>query len=208
MIKLVTFDCYGTLVDWVYGVGSFLKHVLGRDVWEPFLKLDLEEVKSGGFKPYSKILKSSLRRLMELNNMNYEEAYGEALTLAFAKSPPFPDTVVGLIKLKKLGYNLGIVSNTERELIKITLSGLEDLFNHIVTAEDTGYYKPKVEAFTSTLKLLNLKTEEVVHVSSYPQYDLEPAESLGIRTILLDRYGYHWKLKVKNIDKLPELLIN
>jgi FMN phosphatase YigB (HAD superfamily) len=49
---------------------------------------------------------------------------------------------------------------------------------------------------------MNVNTKKVLHVSSYPQYDLEPADQLGIKTICIDRYGYNWREKIPTIDKL------
>ncbi len=187
---IFTFDLYGTLVDWNYSISNFLR--LFSIAPEEFFKLEYEQIRS--YKPYSEILKLCLKNLMK----DYDEEIGNSFVLCFAKSPPFPDTVVALKKLKLKGYKLGIISNTERRLIKITLSGIEDLFDWVITAEDTGYYKPNIKAFEEAYKLMKVDLRNVVHVSAYPQYDLVSAKNL-VKTILVDRYNYEWETKVKNL---------
>ncbi|MEM2411938.1 MAG: hypothetical protein QW485_05655, partial [Desulfurococcaceae archaeon] len=76
-----------------------------------------------------------------------------------------------------------------------------------ITAEDVRAYKPSLEAFLNAYRLLGVSTDRVVHVSAYPQYDLEPANKLGTKTVLVDRgLGYSWPIKVKNLLELPRVL--
>ncbi len=204
MIKLITFDCYGTLFDWIYGIKSVINYVLGKDYLDEFFNLEREELVT--HKPYSQILKSCLRKLCRAHGIEYKERYGDALVISFAKSPPFPDVVPGLTLLKERGFRVGIISNTERKLIKITLAGMEYLIDYVVTFEDTGYYKPSHRAFTEALKLMGVSKDEVIHVSAYPYYDLIPAKELGIKTVMIDRYGFKWDVKVRNLEELSEVI--
>lgn len=201
---IITFDCYGTLVDWVYSLGSYLRRYVGDISINEFITCDLEETRI--YRPYSEILKTRLRKIMTKRGLKYTYEHGEAFVRAFAKSPPFPDTLYGLIMLKRKGFKIGIISNTERNLINITLSGLMDLIDYIVTAEDTGFYKPDPRAFEKALKVMGVDPSEIVHVSSYPQYDLIPARNLVIRRILVKRYNYSWDEEVQGIDKLLHYL--
>jgi haloacid dehalogenase superfamily, subfamily IA, variant 1 with third motif having Dx(3-4)D or Dx(3-4)E len=195
---IITLDLYGTLVDWKYTINSFL-NFLGINP-EDFFKQEIEEIKE--YKPYSLVLKNVLKKIM---GERYKEEYGEALIYYFAKSPPFPDTVLGLMKLKEKA-RLGIISNTEKRLIKITLTGIEEFFDWIVTAEDTGFYKPNKNAFLKAYEIMGLDPKEVIHVSSYLNYDLLPAEQIVKKTILLDRYGFEWKCKVNNLLEILKIL--
>ncbi len=203
-IDYITFDCYGTLFDWLYGIKSIIKYLTEEEDLEAFFQCEQEEIKH--YQPYSRILRKCLEHVLEVHGKQYHEVYGRAITLLFAKSPPFPDTIPGLLKIKEKGYKTAIISNTEHQLIKLTLTGLEDLIDKTITAEDTGYYKPDPRAFTKALEILGVKPEDIVHVSSYPYYDLEPAGKLGIKTILLNRYNYKWKPSVKNLEDLFLLL--
>jgi 2-haloalkanoic acid dehalogenase type II len=195
---IITFDLYGTLVDWIYTINSYLSF-LGISP-EEFFKHEMEEIKE--YKPYSLVLKNSLKKVM---GEKYDEKYGEALVYYFAKSPPFPDVILGLMKLKEKA-KLGIISNTERKLIKITLAGLEKYFDWIVTAEDTKFYKPDERAFLKAYEIMNVDPKEVIHISSYLYYDLIPADKIVKTTILLDRYGLDWKNKAKNLLEIDKML--
>lgn len=203
----MTFDLYGTLVDWRAAIGSFIKYVAGAEHVDEFFQCDLESV-SGitSYRPYSEILASCLRRVLSRANKQWREYYGEAIAMAFAKSPPFPDTLLGLWMLKSRGLTVAIISNTEKRLVRATLAGLEHLVDRVVTAEDIGVYKPSRDAFIRAYRILGIDFGEAVHVSSYPQYDLEPARSLGIKAIHLNRYGYSWEPSIRSLEELVNLI--
>ena len=210
VIKYVTFDCYGTLFDWRHGIGSVLKYVLREPmdaVLREFFEAEQTVITRPGFRKYSEVLREVLKELTRRKGLRYEDLYGDALVMGFAKSPPFPDLVPGLKALKLAGYGVAIISNTERRLIEVTLAGVEGLVDKVVTAEDTGKYKPDKEAFVKALEILGVDKDEVVHVSAYTYYDLIPASELGIRTVLVDRgYGEEWGVKVSSLEELTPML--
>ncbi len=201
-VRVISFDCYGTLFDWLYSIRGILEYLVKQDVVNEFFECEQKELSS--FKPYSTILRRCLRKLLENHGIGYEERYGDALVLGFAKSPPFPDTIPGLELLKEKGYRLAIISNTEHKLIDITLAGIRELFDWIITAEDTGYYKPSLEAFRKAYKMMGVDLSQVIHVSAYPYYDLEPARKLGVKTIMINRYGYKWNPSINSLEEIIE----
>lgn len=204
VIQLVTFDLYGTLVDWRYGISNALNYI-GEGITDKFFEREFHTVRELKiYTPYVKVLENVLREVLRELDIDFREEYARLIVVSFAKSPFFPDSVIGLMILKKSGYKTGIISNTDRSLVKITLSGVEDLFDYIITAEDTGYYKPDERAFINAYKVINIDLDKVVHVSSYPQYDLEPASKLGIKTIHLNRYGYNWANSVSDLVEILE----
>lgn len=204
-VKVITFDLYGTLVDWKGSIGNALSYIKSGLV-EEFFNIEYENIKNlKKFERYSLILKKTLKELLERNEIEYDDDLGDFLVRMFSKSTFFPDSVIGLIKIKKK-YKVGIISNTERDLIKITLSGMEDLVDFIVTAEDTKFYKPHEMAFIKALKIMNVNKDDIVHVSSYPQYDLETAKKLGIRNVHLNRYGYSWPDEIKSLVEILNTL--
>jgi len=204
-VKIITFDLYGTLVDWKLSIGSALNYIKPGLV-EDFFNLEYEYIKNlKDFEKYSSILKKTLMNLLNRHKIEYDDDLGNFLVRMFSKSPFFPDAVFGLIKIKKK-YKVGIISNTERDLIKITLSGMEDLFDYIITAEETKFYKPNENAFIRAIELMKIKKDEILHVSAYPQYDLETAEKLKIKNVLLNRYGFSWPLVIKRLDEILNIL--
>lgn len=204
--KYVIFDLYGTLVDWRYTITRFIEFYVGKHAVEDFFKCDIERV-SKGYVPYKDILKECLSRVAGLYSVVLSDEVLDAFVLAFAKSPPFPDVVYGLLMLKKLGYKVCVLSNTDKDLVEITLAGIRNFFDYVITAGDVRAYKPSVEAFTRAYEILSASPENVVHVSAYPEYDLIPASKLGARTVLIDRgLGYNWYITVKNLLELPMVL--
>lgn len=202
---LVVFDLYGTLVDWKLAIGSFIEFYVSRDAVEDFFKCDIREVAS--YRPYKEILVHCLREVAERRGIQVPVELAEAFIVNFARSPPFPDTVYGLKLLRKHGFKLAVLSNTDRDLIEITLKGFRELFDYVVTAEDVKAYKPSLEAFKRAYETLGVTAREVVHVSAHTPYDLEPASKLGAKTILVDRgLGYDWPTKVKSLTELPRAL--
>lgn len=204
LIEVVTFDLYGTLVDWKYSISRALNYI-HEGLAERFFENEYNTIsRLKEYTPYSKILVHVLEYTLREFRIDFREEYGRLIILSFAKSPFFPDAFIGLSLLKKHGYKTGIISNTDRELVEITLAGVKDLFDYIVTAEDTGYYKPDKQAFIKAYEKMNVPAQKVLHVSSYPQYDLEPADQLGVKTICIDRYGYDWREKIPSVDRLIE----
>ncbi|MCS7126482.1 MAG: HAD-IA family hydrolase [Aigarchaeota archaeon] len=205
-MKVVTFDLYGTLVDWKNSISSALDYIY-RGISEMFFENEFSIIKSvRTYVPYSSILIEALKKTLDEVGLDLKEEYKRLIVTSFSKSPFFPDSIIGLVYLKEKRFKTGIISNTERRLVKITLSGVEDLFDYVVTAEDTGFYKPDKNAFLNAYKIMGVNIEEVVHVSSYPQYDLESAEALGIRTVCLDRYGYEWKTRIPRLDMIVDII--
>jgi 2-haloacid dehalogenase len=199
---IVTFDVYGTLFDWERSIKGCLE-LLGVN-HEEFFREEFRRV-SGltQYAPYSQILKQSLKSVM---GARYSDEYGDALVLCFAKSPPFPDTILGLQKLKTKGHKLGVISNTEQSLLAITLCGLQNVFDWVITAEHTRFYKPNLKAFEKAYEIMRVDPKRVLHVSSYPSYDLESAQKLGVKTVLLNRYGGSWSHVVSRVDELVHIL--
>ncbi|MGC8689719.1 MAG: HAD-IA family hydrolase [Thermoplasmata archaeon] len=204
-LKVITFDLYGTLVDWKSSIGNSLDFIR-QGLVDEFFRIEFRNVSSiKGFVRYSEILKGTLKEVLNRNNIEYEEDYGEMLVRMFSKSPFFADSIYGLIKLKRK-FKIGIISNTEKRLIEITLAGVEDLFDYVITAEDTKFYKPNVMAFEDSLKIMDIKKDEILHISSYPEYDLETARKLGIRNVHFKRYNYSWDVEIKRLDEVFNIL--
>jgi 2-haloalkanoic acid dehalogenase type II len=206
LIELITFDLFGTLVDWRRSIASVLNYI-HEGLVDRFFEKEYSTVKSlKGYVPYSKVLVGVLKDTLKEFGLDFKEEYGKLIVLSFAKSPFFPDALAGLLLLKKHGYRTGIISNTDRELVKITLAGVEDLFDFVVTAEDAGHYKPGKNAFVNAYRIMKVDPRKVLHVSSYPHYDLEPADQLGVETVCIDRYGYNWSTKLQSVNKLLDIL--
>jgi len=129
-IRVASFDCYGTLVDWEGGAASFLYRLaLRHDDADPGpasrLRERWEAIQFGllqdAYQPYKTILRDSLRAWMDERGYRWDDADGDALILDMRSWQPFPDTRAALLQAKAQGTKLVIVSNTDHDIIEHTL---------------------------------------------------------------------------------------
>jgi 2-haloacid dehalogenase len=197
-VRVATFDCYGTLVDWEGGAAAFLYDLalrqgdarlepgrLLRDRWEA---LQFEIVQDA-YRPYHEVLAESLRRWMVERGYSWDPGEGEALVRSMRSWQPFPDTRPALRQAREAGLRLVIVSNTDRNIIEHTLRHLEVPFDAVITAEDCRAYKPSPVVFERALAQLGEPPDRVLHVAFGFQYDIGPAQRLGCRTAWVNRHA-------------------
>jgi 2-haloacid dehalogenase len=197
-VKVASFDCYGTLVDWEGGLGTFLyglclrkgeaqpeKGSALRERWE---QIQFELVK-GEYHPYKSILAKSLRRWSEERGHRWDEDEGHALVQAMRGWQPFPDTRPALQRAHDAGIRLVIVSNTDQDILEHTLRQLELPFDDVVTAEECRAYKPADAVFERALQKIGEPPEHVLHVAFGYKYDIGPAKRHRMRTAWVNRHA-------------------
>jgi 2-haloacid dehalogenase len=189
----VTFDCYGTLIDWESGLLAVLRPLLLRhdvhtvdDYILGFFGAAESRHERGAYRPYREVLGAVL------------EDFGQRLAftvtaeqrLDFAQSvgdwPPFPDTVPALRRLGER-FLLAVVSNVDDELFDLTRARLGVAFDHVVTAEQVRAYKPDRKPFLEAIARLGVPKERVLHVAQSRFHDIAPATALGLDTVWIDR---------------------
>jgi len=195
--KLVacTFDCYGTLIDWEGGLGSFLYDFAlrqrddrsnGRELRERWEAIQFEVI-HGEYMRYADALAESLRLLSEERGWRYSDEDGKALARSMRSWQPFPDTAPALRRAHDAGLKLVIVSNTDRDIIEHSLRHIEAPIDDIVTAEDVGSYKPSLPHFERTLEVVGAPAEQILHVAFGFKYDIGPAQELGFASAWVNR---------------------
>jgi len=198
VIRTATFDCYGTLVDWEGGVGSFLYDKAlrardaelepGRELRERWEAIQFELVRDD-YRRYKEILAESLRLLCEERGWPYDASDAKAIVRAMRSWQPFPDTGPALSRARAAGLRLVIVSNTDRDILEHTLRQLEVPFDDFVTAEDVGAYKPSEKVFEHALERIGEPASDVLHVAFGFKYDIGPAARAGMRTAWVNRHA-------------------
>lgn len=196
-IRVATFDCYGTLIDWEGGVGSFLYELArrhehdpppARELRERWEALQFERIQSD-WRSYREILSDSLAAWAGERSYRFNEHDGEALARSMESWQPFPDTVPALQAAREAGLRLWIVSNTDRAIMEHSLRHLEVDFDGITVAEDCRTYKPSTVPFEHALRELAVPPEQILHVAFGFKYDIGPAQRLGLRTAWVNRKG-------------------
>ncbi len=190
--EALTFDCYGTLVDWQRGIVDYLQpvllrhdaHVIDEFILTFFSRTEPVLQAAGG--SYADVLRDVLRqlgtRLAFLPSAEELDGFPPAL----AASPPFADTLEALGRLAAR-FDLAIVSNVDDDLFATTNAVLGARFAAVVTAQQTGCYKPNPVMFQTALERLGQRPSQVLHVGQSLFHDVAPAAELGMDTVWIDR---------------------
>lgn len=190
---VLTFDCYGTLIDWESGILSGLRPLLSRHgkpiADEVVLKMygDFEQrAEEGKFQPYRDVLSSVVRQFGEELGFSPTEEELRCLPNSLARWKPWPDTVEALTKLKSR-FGLAIVSNVDDDLFAATRAQLCVPFDAVITAQQAHAYKPSLAIFELALSRINVPIDRVLHVGQSIYHDVAPAQSLGLATVWVNR---------------------
>jgi 2-haloacid dehalogenase len=191
--SVISFDCYGTLVDWEAGISSFLTEILEQkrvvaDVAEVLkAREDIEfELIQGAYRGYREILSLSLKEALYRFSIPYKDRDGEQLAESVPNWPVFKETRPALEKLAQKS-KLAIISNIDNDIIEKTRDSIGVNFSLTVTAQDARAYKPSTKPFELALRRLRCKSKDVLHVSSGFRYDIPPAHKLGFKTAWINR---------------------
>jgi len=189
----LTFDCYGTLIDWESGLLGALHPILtahGKQIEDPrLLELygELEaEGEAGPYRPYREVLAQvvhGLGRRLGFTPSLEEEA---SLARSLKNWKPWPDTVAALRQLEKK-FKLAILSNIDDDLFAPTGRKLKVHFADVITAQQAHCYKPCLDLFRLALQRLGASPDQVLHVAQSVYHDAVPAKKLGISTVWVNR---------------------
>jgi 2-haloacid dehalogenase len=192
----LSFDCYGTLIDWEQGILDALRPWTARagaDVSDEALLAgfaELETVEQAADPaPYPEILARVLRRLGERLGVPVSDVDASSFGGSIGAWPAFPDTPAALTRLASR-YRLIILSNVDRASFRASNERLGVRFDAIVTAEDVGSYKPDPRNFAallSTAAELGIASDRLLHVAQSLYHDHVPAKAAGLSTVWIDR---------------------
>jgi len=191
--SVLTFDCYGTLIDWESGILRALKPIFANrgipvsdsELLERYGEIEAQ-MESGAYKPYRQILREAVAGLGLRYNFSPVANEMECLPDSLQYWQPFPDSVAALKRLKKL-YKLAIVSNVDEDMFEASARKLEVPFDHVITASQARSYKPSHNNFECALDRIGLPREQVLHVAQSIYHDIIPARALGISSVWVNR---------------------
>lgn len=193
----LTFDCYGTLIDWETGILAALRpwttaHSLEADdeaLLEAFGRAESRREAADPTAPYPRVLAGVLEDLAEAYGTTASSEEAAAFGDSVKDWPVFPDTPDALAYLER-HYKLVIVSNVDRASFRHSSAKLGVTFDAVVTAEDAGAYKPAPNHFRFALARLaemGVPKDRVLHVAQSLYHDHVPARQLGLRTMWVNR---------------------
>jgi 2-haloacid dehalogenase len=191
--EILTFDCYGTLINWEAGLLPVLRRILsayGKKIDDgTILELygDFEQrAEQPPFRRYRDVLESVVRQFGEKFEFTPTPAEMRALPESLPAWKPWPDTVAALRQLKSR-FKLAVVSNVDDDLFAGTRPQLEVDFDEVVTAQQAQAYKPSLKIFELALNRIDAPAHRVLHVGQSIYHDVVPAQALGLATVWINR---------------------
>lgn len=222
--EVLSFDCYGTLIDWETGIISALKPLFSKNniilkndrILEIYAQFE-PEIQKGNFHNYKYVLTKLMECFSEELGFDLEKNKSKTLVNSLQNWPPFPDAVTVLKKLKQK-YKLAIISNIDDDLFQRSNYLLQVKFDWIITAEQVKSYKPSMNNFEQAINRIAVPKEKILHIAQSIYHDIVPAKKAGLSTVWVNRrknkigFGATREayaqpdLEVGNLIKLVELI--
>jgi 2-haloalkanoic acid dehalogenase type II len=190
-IYALTFDCYGTLIDWQSGVRSACARIPAlNDCDLARLVRDRErierEIQRGTYRRYGEVLAESLVRAAREQDRQVRDDAALEFAETMPSWPPFRESA-SVLKRLAARYQLAILSNVETRVLEASMRALEAPFEAWITAEMLSSYKPARAHFDAALTRLGLAKERILHVACSLYHDVRPASELGWSTAWVNR---------------------
>ena len=190
--RWLTFDCFGTLIDWRHGIrttGELLFPGRGADFLDAYIPLEAEVESEASFKRYRAVLAETSRRAAKQLGVDLKADDSSALVDTIPHWPPFADVGPALAELRKEGWKLALLTNCDRDIIALTQRRLPASFDAVVTAEDVSAYKPNHAHFKLFQSTFGSSADVWIHVAQSYFHDIRPTHELGITRIWVNRQG-------------------
>jgi 2-haloacid dehalogenase len=211
--RWATFDCYGTLIDWNAGIRGELERLFGvveaPRLLERYHELE-PQVQAEEYRSYAEVTELTLERLAAAAALSIPEGESGALAKSLPRWPPFPEVPEALEELRRRGWQLAILSNSDRDLIVESEKAIGVPFDLTVVAQDVGSYKPAHGHWDRFFELTTADRETHVHVAQSHFHDIVPANQLGLTTVWINRLGEEGEppptRELRDLRVLPDTL--
>jgi len=217
----LTFDCYGTLIQWDEGLQNAVsaildsKHAAAIDPHAFIAVYDRHEhalEQTPPHRSFREVAGEALRIALDEFNLHADDNDIRMLTERISAMPPFPEVVGTLRALKEAGYKLCIVSNTDDDVIAGNVAQLGGYIDRVITAQQAGAYKPNRRLFDYAHEQIGVSLDDVVHICASPHLDHAAARDIGFRCVWIDRGtgrtllpDYTPDATLATLDKVPPL---
>jgi 2-haloacid dehalogenase len=217
----LTFDCYGTLIQWDEGLLAAVRDILARKGRSGIDPKEFIEVydhyehaleQTPPHRSFRQVAGDGLRLTLEQFGLSSNADDIAQLTDRIAAMPPFPEVVATLQRLKQSGFRLCIVSNTDDDVIAGNVAQLGGHIDRVITAQQAGAYKPDRRLFDYAHAQLGVTKDDVVHICASPHLDHAAARDIGFRCVWIDRRtgrrqlpDYQPDATLAQLDEVPPL---
>ena len=208
----LSFDCYGTLVDWESGICAAVDEVLKShgvhrsraEILALFSDIEPRVQSSETYLEYRRVLRQVMEMIGADLGIRCTESELDWLADTLPHWPVFPD-VREALKALKTRYRLAIISNVDDDLFAGTAEAMGIDFDAVVTAEQARGYKPKLHNFHLASERMGVEKEAWLHVAESLFHDIGPANRLGIKCVWVDRAGRGGG--TRRTDAVPDLVV-
>ena len=188
--KWVTFDCYGTLLDWQSGFRAILHPVAGDrtdELIESYHDVEIEVEMENLTAPYKDVLTESLTRGAAAIGLHLSEPDRSSLVRHWDQIGLYPDTIPALDALHADGWELGILTNCDDDLFAATQAKLHLPIDLVITAQQVRSYKPALGHFLEFERQTGVDRSRWIHAAVAWRHDMLPARELGLDRVWVDR---------------------
>lgn len=194
--RWLTFDCYGTLIQWDEGLSAAAREILSKHradvagtarLIAVYDKHEHALEQTPPHRSFRNVAATALERAMKELGLPFAPEDTETLTQGISSMPPFPEVPGALAELKAMGFDLCIISNTDDDIISGNVAQLGGSIDRVITAEQAQAYKPSAKTFAHAHRELGVSKEDVVHICASPHLDLAAARDMGFRCIWINR---------------------
>jgi 2-haloacid dehalogenase len=192
-VTTLTFDCYGTLIDWETGILAAVRPVFGPAGVVPTDAELLEAyaiaeagLESGPYQPYRTVLAGVMRELSSRFGVKIDDHQAGAIARSLPTWRAFPDTIAAMHRLRRR-FRLGVISNVDDDLFAGTRDTNALPVDWVVTAEQCRSYKPSEKNFRVAMEAHGLTQRTVLHVAESLYHDVAPCRALGVRSVWVHR---------------------
>lgn len=211
--RWATFDCYGTLIDWHGGLRAGLRAVWpDADPWALHMRyLEMEAaIQAGSGVPYRQVLTEGLARVADAEGLDLPPGRETTLADALPSWAAFPEVPASLAELRRRGWRLAILSNTDPDYLEASLGHIGVPVDLRVVASEIGSYKPAPGHWETFFERTGADRSRHIHVAASLFHDIEPCSRLGIRTVWIDRESEVTALpmaaRLADLGDLPDTL--
>ncbi len=209
--EYVSFDCYGTLIDWESGILGYLRPLVGAkgckvsdgEILNFYSECEPRQ-QQPPYRRYREVLAGVMREMAGRFKFQVSDAEANGLADSIRDWEPFPDTAAALQRLQSR-YKLAVLSNIDDELFAWTAPKLGVELDCVVTAQQAQSYKPALRNFEILLARLGIEKSKLLHVAESLYHDVAPARELGIATVWVNRRQGRPAAATKVVEARPDL---
>ena len=191
--EVLTFDCYGTLIDWETGIWEALRPVLAAHQVElqPEQALELygeleSAAEAGPYQEYKTILRMVLEGFGARLGFRPSTTELQGFSTCVKDWPAFPDSP-GALQALHQKYKLAIISNVDDDLFAFSERKLQVKFDWVITARQARSYKPSLNNFKIAFERIGIPQGKILHVAQSLFHDIVPAKELGLSCVWINR---------------------